>query len=113
MARIESRNDEREAQRQREMDARLATMTPQEQAKAAEERQKFEEIRNLPPEQQRAAFEAMRNNPQNQARFENRRVSYLNNSSPSQRADRSRDAMDRRARRLQQGGQTGGGRGGR
>jgi hypothetical protein len=111
MARFEARNDERELLRQREMEARLATMTPEQQAKAAEERQKFEEMRNLPEDQRRQAFEQMRNNPQNQARFENRRISYLNNSSPSQRAERSREAMDRRARR-QQGGQ-GGGRGGR
>lgn len=113
LASREARNDERELQRQRETDARLATMTPQEQAKAQEERQKFEEIRNLPPEQQRAAFEQMRNNPQNQARFENRRISYLNNSSPDQRVDRYRSQLERRARR-EAGGQTGGGgRGGR
>jgi hypothetical protein len=106
-----SRTDEREMQRQREMEARLATMTPQEQAKAEEQRQKFEEIRNLPEDQRRQAFEQMRNDPANQQRFENRRVSYLNNSSPDQRVDRYRSQLERRARR-EQGGQTGG-RGGR
>lgn len=105
-----ARADERELQRQREMEARLATMTPQEQAKAQEERQKFEEIRNLPPDQQRAAFEQLRNSPENQQRFENRRVSYLNNSTPDQRVDRYRNQLERRARR--DNGQ-GGGRGGR
>lgn len=105
-----ARADERELQRQREMEARLATMTPQEQAKAQEERQKFEEIRNLPPDQKRAAFEQLRNSPENQQRFENRRVSYLNNSTPDQRVDRYRSQLERRARR--ENGQ-GGGRGGR
>ena len=107
----ESRDDERELARQRETEARLATMTPEEQAKAKEQQAKFEEIRNLPEDQRRQAFESMRNDPAMQARGENRRTSYLNNSSPEQRADRSREAMDRRARR-QQGGQNGG-RGGR
>jgi hypothetical protein len=86
-------------------------MTPQEQAKAEEQRQKFEEIRNLPEDQRRQAFEQMRNDPANQQRFENRRVSYLNNSSPDQRVDRYRSQLERRARR-EQGGQNGG-RGGR
>ena len=110
-ASLEVRNDDREMARQREVEARLATMTPEEQAKAKEQQEKFEDIRNLPEDQRRQAFEAMRNDPAMQARGENRRTSYLNNSSPEQRADRSREAMDRRARR-QQGGQNGG-RGGR
>ena len=105
LASREARNDEREFQRQRETEARLATMTPQEQAKAQEQLQKFEEIRNLPEDQRRQAFEAMRNDPAMQARGENRRVSYLNNSSSDQRVDRYRSQLERRARR-EQGGQT-------
>ena len=106
-ARAESRNDERELARQREMEARLATMAPEEQAKAKEQQQKFEDIRNLPDDQRRQAFEQMRNDPQMQARGENRRVSYLNNSTPEQRVDRYRSQLERRARR-DAGGQTGG-----
>ena len=98
-ARAEARQEERTAQRDLEMEARLATMTPEEQAKAKEEQQKFEEMRNLPPDQRQAAFEAMRNDPKNQARGENRRAAYLNNSSPEQRSDRTRQMMERRARR--------------
>ena len=106
-ASLEARNDERELARQRETEARLATMTPEEQAKAKEQQAKFEDIRNLPEDQRRQAFEAMRNDPQMQARGENRRVSYLNNSSSDQRVDRYRSQLERRARR-EQGGQTGG-----
>ena len=98
-ARAEARQEERTAGREREVEARLATMTPEEQAKAKEEQQKFEEMRNLPPEQRQAAFEAMRNDPKNQQRGENRRAAYLNNSSPEQRSDRTRQMMERRARR--------------
>ena len=101
-ARVEARQEERTVEREREMEARLATMTPEEQAKAKEEQKKFEEMRNLPPEQRQAAFEALRNNPQNAARGDNRRVNYLNNSSPEQRLDRNRQILERRARRDQQ-----------
>jgi hypothetical protein len=100
-----SRADERDLQRQREMEARLATMTAQEQAKAAEERQKMEELRNLPEEQRRQAFEQLRNNPQNQARMENRMNSAFKNATPEQRVERARRALEARKRReAQQGG---------
>ena len=104
----EARNNERDLQRemgrQREMDARLATMTPQEQAKAEEERKKFEELRDLPDEQRRQAFEQMRNNPANQARMENRMNSAFKNSTPEQRVDRARRSLEARKRREQQAG---------
>lgn len=100
-----SRVDERDLQRQRETEARLATMTAQEQAKAAEERQKMEELRNLPEEQRRQAFEQLRNNPQNQARMENRMNSAFKNATPEQRVERARRALEARKRReAQQGG---------
>ncbi len=107
LARAEARAEEFAALRQQEMDARFATMTPEEQAKAKEEQKKMEEMRNLPPEERRQAFEQMANDPQRQQQFENRRANYLNNSSPEQRADRARAMMDRRARG---GGRGGGGR---
>ena len=108
MALREARNDERDAQRemarQREIDARLATMTPQEQTKAEEERKKAEELRNLPDDQRRQAFEQMRNNPQNQARMESRANSAFKNSTPEQRVDRARRSLEARKRREQQAG---------
>lgn len=94
--------EQREAMRDRETEARQATMTPEEQAKAQEQQQQFEAMRDMTPEQRQQAFEQMRNDPQNQRRWESRRVSYLNNSSPEQRAQRSQRIMDMRARRQQQ-----------
>jgi hypothetical protein len=113
LARAEARAEEFASLRQRETDARLATMTPEEQAKALEEQKKFEEMRNLPPEERRQAFEQMMNNPQRQQQFENRRVNFLNNSSPEQRSDRTRAMMERRARGGGRNGGGGGGGGGR
>jgi hypothetical protein len=101
-ARAEARAEERDTQRQREMEARLATMTPEEQAKAKEQQQQFEQVREMTPEQRQQFFEQMRNNPENRQRFENRRINYVNNSSPEQRADRTKQMMERRARRQQQ-----------
>jgi hypothetical protein len=98
LARAEARAEEFAALRQRETEARLATMTAEEQAKALEEQKKFEEMRNLPPEERRQAFEQMANNPQNRQRFENSRVDRLNNSTSEQRIDRTRRIADRRAR---------------
>ncbi len=108
LARAEARAEEFAALRERETEARLATMTPEEQAKAKEEQKKFEEMRNLPPEERRQAFEQMANNPQNRQRFENSRVDRLNNSTSEQRIERVRRIAERRAR-----GDTGGNRGNR
>lgn len=95
--------ERREVGMQREREMRLATMTPEEQAKAEEQRQQFENLRDATPEQRQQFFDQMRNNPENRQRFENRRMSYLNNSTPEQRADRTRQSFERRARRQQQG----------
>ena len=96
MARAEARAEEFAALRQRETDARLATMTPEEQAKAKEEQQKMEEMRNLPPEERRQAFEQMMQ--QNRGRGEARMASGLRNSTPDQRVERSRRIAERKAR---------------
>lgn len=96
------RMDERAIERQIETEARLATMTPEEQAKAREEQQKFEEIRNLPPEQQRQQFEEMVNNPQNQQRMENRANSNFKNSTPAQRVEQASRRSEMRNRRQRQ-----------
>jgi hypothetical protein len=94
--------EQREAGREREMEARLATMTPEEKAKAEEQRAQFEQMRNASPEQRREMFEQMRNNPEMRQRMENRSISYLNNSTPEGRAERGRQQIERRARRQQQ-----------
>jgi hypothetical protein len=92
-----SRFEEFAALRERETEARLATMTPEEQAKAKEDQKKMEELRNLPPEERRQAFEQMAANRQG-GRGENRMMSGLRNSTPDQRVDRSRRIAERRQR---------------
>jgi hypothetical protein len=94
--------EQREASRDREREMRVATMTPEQQAKAEEQRQQFENLRDMTPEQRQQFFDQMRNNPENRQRFENRRVSYLNNSSSEQRIDRTRRINEMRQRRQQQ-----------
>jgi hypothetical protein len=94
------------AMRDREFEARLATMTPEEQAKAREEQQKMEEMRNLPPDERQQAFQQMANDPRNAdnaRRFENRMNNAFKYASPEQRVDRARRMADRKQRQ-----QTGG-----
>jgi hypothetical protein len=95
--------------RERETAVRLATMTPEEQAKAQEQQQQFEQLRNATPEERQQAFEQMRNNPEARQRFESRQVNRLNNSTSQQRMDRTRRVHEMRERRRQQqqsGGRT-------
>jgi hypothetical protein len=98
----QARMDERALERQIETEARLATMTPEEQAKAKEEQQKFEEIRNLPPEQREERFREMANNPQFRQRSESQMNARFKNSTPDQRVERSRRMDEMRKRRQQQ-----------
>jgi hypothetical protein len=100
--RWEELREQRDAQREREQEARLATMTPEEIAKQKEEEKKFEEIRNMPPEQQRQAFEQMRNNPQMAQRFEARGNSAFKNATPEQRVQSASRRAEMKNRRLQQ-----------
>ena len=100
-----SRADEWAALRERERDARLATMTPEEQAKAKEDEKKMEEIRDMPPEQRQQAFEQMANDPQNQQmrqRMEARGNSAFKNSTPEQRVQRAQRVSEMRNRRARQ-----------
>jgi hypothetical protein len=103
--RWEEMREQRDAQREREKEIRLATMTPEEIAKQAEQEKKIEEMRNLPDEQRQAAFESMRNDPrfaQDRARMENRMNNAFKNSTPEQRVERTRRIVEMRKRREQQ-----------
>src|SRR5436190_3422499 len=91
--------EQREAGREREMEARLASMTPEEKTKAEEQRAQFEQAT---PEQRREMFDQMRNNPEMRQRMENRSISYLNNSTSEQRRERQNSTIERRMRRQQQ-----------
>ena len=97
--------DLRALERERMEEIRLATMTPEEQAKAKEQQQQFEQMREATPEQRQQMFEQMRNNPQNaQAaqRFENRANNSFKYARPEQRVERARRTAERKARQQQQ-----------
>ena len=94
--------EERDAEREREREARLATMTPEEQVKAKEEQKQFEEIRALPPEEQRQRFEQMMVNNPNMQRGEARMNAAFKNATPEQRVDRARRTAEMKMRRQQQ-----------
>jgi hypothetical protein len=100
-----ARAEEWAALREREFEARLATMTTDEQEKAREEQKKMEELRNLPPEQRQQAFQELANNPQNnqyRQRGEARANNAFKNSTPDQRVDRERRMIEMRQRRQRQ-----------
>lgn len=87
---------EQKAERDKQFEASLATLTPEEQAKARQRRTQMEAVRDLPP-QQRA--QAMQQNPdmlpQMQERFKERFIGSLKDSTPDQRVERSRMLNER------------------
>jgi hypothetical protein len=99
--------EEREAQRERDQEIRLATMTPEDQAKEKERQEQFEKMRDMTPEQRQQAFQDMQNNPQfaqDRARAETRMNNAFKNSTPEQRVERTRRMVEMRKRREQQQG---------
>jgi len=98
--------EQRDAQRQIETEARLATMTAEEQAKEKERQEMFEKMRNMTPEERQQAFQAMESSPEfaaNRQRMENRANNNFKYSTPAQRVDRVRRIADMKQRRQQQG----------
>jgi hypothetical protein len=95
--------EQRASERERFEEIRLATMTPEEQAKAKEQQQQMEQMRDATPEQREQFFEQMRNDPQIAQRFENRANNSFKYAKPEQRVERARRMADRK-QRIQQGG---------
>lgn len=100
--------EEQKAGAQRQADALLATMTPEERAKAEAMRKQMEEIRDLPPEQRREAFEKLRTSPefqaqsaQRQQQMQSRMLSALKNTTPDQRVERDKARLERQKQREQ------------
>ena len=103
--RWEEMREQRDAQREREQEARLATMTPEDQAKEKERQEQFEKMRDMTPEQRQQAFQDMQNNPQfaqERARAETRMNNAFKNTPPEQRVERTRRMVEMRKRREQQ-----------
>ena len=95
--------DERAAAREREFEARLATMTPSEREAAQQQRQLMDELNALPPAerqqrmQQMAAANAGAREPGMLQRMQDR----LKNLTPEQRVERDRARLERQKRQAQ------------
>ncbi len=97
--------DGQKAEMQKQFEANLATLSPEEQEKARARREQFEKLRDLPPElrmqaMQEAMSQAVQENPemQNQIRQQimNRFTGTLKDSTPEQRLERNRMINERR-----------------
>lgn len=84
---------------EKEFAAQLETMTPEEQKQAQETRQRWQELRNLSPEERRKRFEEMASNPQIQQHMQARMLQRLKDSTPEERAERYQRMAARRAAR--------------
>jgi hypothetical protein len=82
---------------EKEFEAQLETMTAEEQKQALEARQRWQELRSLPPEERRKRFQEMMSNPQVQQQMQARMLQRLRDSTPEERAERYRRMAARRA----------------
>ena len=82
---------------EKDFEAQLETMTPEEQKQALETRQRWQELRSLPPEERRKRFQEMMSNPQVQQQMQARMLQRLRDSTPEERAERYQRLAARRA----------------
>ena len=85
---------------QKQFEAQLETMTPEERERALQMRQRWQEMRQLSPEERQKRFAEMAANPEFQRRMQGRMLQRLKNSTPEQRLARDQRIA---ARRRQQG----------
>lgn len=87
---------------QRQFERQMEVLSPQERQQMEEMRQRFEQIRQLPPEERRAQFEQIANDPEFRQRMEqrilNRMYTSIKDLTPEQRAERERDMRQMRQR---------------
>ncbi|MGC8887026.1 MAG: hypothetical protein ACP5MG_07700 [Verrucomicrobiia bacterium] len=87
---------------QRQMERQMEILSPQERQQMEEMRQRFEQIRQLPPEQRRAQFEQLANDPEFRQRMQQRILermySAIQDLTPEQRAEREREMRQMRQR---------------
>ncbi len=80
---------EQAATRQKQFEAQLATMSPEERERAQQMRQRMEALRNLPPDERRQQMGQLLNLPgmraQIQERMTSRMMNGIQNSTPEQR----------------------------
>jgi type II secretory pathway component GspD/PulD (secretin) len=89
---------------QQQFEAQLQTMSPDEQKRAQEMRQRWEKMRNLTPEERRQQFAQMMSDPQVQQQMQQRMVQRIKDSTPQERAERYQRMAQRRAARAARGG---------
>ena len=82
---------------EKDFEAQLETMTPEEQKRALEARQRWQELRNLSPEERRKRFQEMASDPQVQQQMQARMLQRLRDSTPEERAERYQRMAARRA----------------
>jgi hypothetical protein len=82
---------------EKDFEAQLETMTPEEQKQALEARRRWQELRNLSPEERRKRFQEMMSNPQVQQQMQARMLQRLRDSTPEERAERYQRLAARRA----------------
>ncbi len=85
---------------QNQFEAQLETMTPEERERALQMRQRWQEMRQLSPEERQKRLAEMAANPEFQRRMQGRMLQRLKNSTPEQRLARDQRIA---ARRRQQG----------
>jgi hypothetical protein len=86
---------EEQIRREQQYQALLETMSPEERQQAEQRRQRWQEMRNLTPEQRRARFAQTASDPAVQQRMQQRALQRLLNSTPDQRVARDRRAVAR------------------
>lgn len=87
-----------------QFEAQLETMTPEERQRAEEARQRWQEMRNLTPEQRRERMAQLIADPAFQQRMLQRMTQRLLDTTPEQRAQRFQEIAARRAARVAGGG---------
>ena len=93
---------EQEQQFEKQFEAQLATMTPEEKQRALERRARWQEFRNLTPEQRLERMAQLVADPVFQQRMQQHMLQRLQDSTPEQRAERDQRIAARRAARAAQ-----------
>jgi hypothetical protein len=95
---------EQKQQLEKQFEAQLATMTPEEKQRALERRARWQEMRDLTPEQRRERMAQLATDPAFQQRMQQRMLQRLQDSTPEQRAERDQRIAKRRVAQAATGG---------
>jgi hypothetical protein len=85
---------------EQQFEAQLETMSPEEQKRAQDRRQRWQEMRNLTPEERRERIAQLMSDPGAQQQMIQRMAQRLKDSTADQRADRSNQNWARKAAQM-------------